>query len=78
LRFGPPGSDPVIERSRKDETGGLSLFLKSGMTTELGVINEVGAPFGGGIGINGKGQIVLPVQVEDGRVAVALLTPTAP
>jgi hypothetical protein len=63
---------------RVDETGGISLILKSGMTTELGAINEVGAPFGGGIGINAKGQIVLPVQIDDGRVSVALLTPTTP
>jgi hypothetical protein len=63
---------------RMDETGGLSLILKSGATTELGVITDVGAPFGAGIGINGKGQVVLPVQVGDSGIALVLMAPAAP
>lgn len=62
--------------------GKLSLILKSGMTTDLGTITRVG--FAGtiatgsssmGVGLNNKGQIALPVQIDNGPATIVLLAP---
>jgi hypothetical protein len=63
---------------RMDEAGTLSLILKSGTATDLGTITDVGGPFGAGIGLNGRGEVALPVQIEGGAIAIVLLTPVAP
>src|SRR2546422_67111 len=62
---------------RMDAAGKLSLILKSGTTTDLGTITQVGsgdaAP-----NLNSKGQVALTVQLDGGNDTLALLTPTAP
>jgi hypothetical protein len=59
----------------------LSLVLKSGTITQHGTITKLsgdarrGEPFG--IGLNSKGQILLPIQFEDSPLAVVLLSPAS-
>jgi hypothetical protein len=62
-----------------DTDGTLSLILKSGTATALGTISAVGPSSGSsGIGLNSKGQVALPVQIDTGPATLVLLTPTAP
>jgi hypothetical protein len=67
-----------------DTDGTLALILKSGATTELGVIARVGDPNedvdGGGFGIaiNGKGQVALILKPVNAPQNLALLTPAGP
>jgi hypothetical protein len=56
-----------------DADGKLSLIVKSGMTTDLGKITEVGD--GHGLGLNNKGQIAVNVTFNDGPPTMILLTP---
>jgi hypothetical protein len=65
---------------RMDPDGKLSLILKSGMSTPLGPVVSVGQGTGGsqGVGLNSKGQVVLPVKFAGHRDALVLLTPPAP
>jgi hypothetical protein len=60
-----------------DAEGKLSLILKSGTTTPLGTITNVGQGGGGstGIGFNNKGQVALTVKIDDGLDTIVLLTP---
>jgi hypothetical protein len=70
---------------RMDAEGKLSLILKSGATTELGQVTRIGktsfatglARGGWGIGLNSKGQVALPVQINGGPETIVLLTPVA-
>jgi hypothetical protein len=62
---------------RVDADGKLSLILKSGATTELGTIRQVGGD-SDGTGFNARGQVALPVSLVGGSDMVVLLTPTAP
>jgi hypothetical protein len=52
----------------------LSLLLRSGMATDLGVITRVGA---GGVGLNSRGQIALIANFAGRPAALVLLTPVA-
>jgi hypothetical protein len=63
-----------------DADGKLSLIVKSGMTTDLGVINGVGLARGEsfGIGLNNKGQVAVALSIVGMPRMIALLTPTAP
>jgi hypothetical protein len=66
-----------------DADGKVSLILKSGMTTELGVVKSVGetqqASMGGiishGIGLNNKGQVAFTATIGDRPPTLVLLTP---
>jgi hypothetical protein len=53
--------------------GSLSLVLKSGATTSLGKITQVGG--NSQPSINSQGQIALVVRIDDGPQTVLLLTP---
>jgi hypothetical protein len=57
--------------------GTLSLILKSGMTTDLGQITNVGGA-GYGVALNTQGQVALTVRINGGRYTLVLLTPTGP
>jgi hypothetical protein len=62
--------------------GRLSQALKTGVTTSLGSVFDfpLTAGFANGIALNGKGQIALPVTLDNGASrteVVALLTPVA-
>jgi hypothetical protein len=65
-----------------DPGGKLTLILKSGMKTDLGVIQKIGWEFEGGvpigIGLNSQGQVALGVKIVGGPSALVLLTPPAP
>jgi hypothetical protein len=66
-----------------DTDGTLSLILKKGASTDLGTITAVGpssssSPNSAGIGLNSKGQVVLPVKIGTGPATLVLLTPSAP
>jgi hypothetical protein len=63
---------------RLDPDGTLTLILKSGATTDLGTIAEIGGLWFG-VGLNTKGQVALPVRIagETGH-RVVLLTPVGP
>jgi hypothetical protein len=70
---------------RLDPDGKLSLLLKSGATSELGTITRIGARYATGlinssygVGFNNKGQIAVPVTIDNGVETVVLLTPAAP
>jgi hypothetical protein len=67
--------DGATAAYRIDADGTLSLILKSGTTTDLGQITRVGP---GGIAINSQGQVALPVTIDAGPEAIALLTPVTP
>jgi hypothetical protein len=55
--------------------GKLSLILKSGTTINLGTITRVGGSHSGGVGLNNKGQVALPVTIGTGVDTIVLLTP---
>jgi hypothetical protein len=60
--------------------GKLSLILKEGDTTELGRITQLGGrpeePTSSfGVGLNGKGQVALPVRIAGGSSTLVLLSP---
>jgi hypothetical protein len=65
-----------------DADGKPSLILKSGTTTDLGVIRGIGptgtSPMSTGLAINNRGQVAFPVQITGGPQMILLLTPTAP
>ena len=64
---------------RIDADGKLSLIIKSGMITDLGTIASVVPPTSTSMGLNGKGQVALPVRFAGESVdTILLLTPTAP
>jgi hypothetical protein len=67
---------------RMEADGTLSLILKSGTATDLGMITKVGLPNSSppsvGIGLNSKGQVALPVKIGTGPATLVLLTPAAP
>jgi hypothetical protein len=64
---------------RIEADGALSLILKSGAVTDLGKITRVGAGARGtGIAINSQGQVAVPVTIDTGPEAIALLTPVPP
>jgi hypothetical protein len=56
--------------------GTVSPIVKSGMTTELGTITDVGAD--SYPALNGKGQVALAIKADNGPFTVALLTPVTP
>jgi hypothetical protein len=58
--------------------GTLSLILKSGTTSNLGLVRNVGEGAGtsSGIALNNKGQVVLTALLDDGVDTVYLLTPS--
>jgi hypothetical protein len=58
---------------RMEADGTLSLILKSGTTTELGTITQVGGS--GNIALNSKGQVAVAVQIAGKPDALVLLTP---
>jgi hypothetical protein len=60
--------------------GKLSLILKSGTTTDLGDIRNVGLGAGNslGAGLNNKGQVALTLSIVGRPTTIAILTPTAP
>jgi hypothetical protein len=62
-----------------DEKGDVALVLKSGMTTELGVVTQISSGFSGpgsfGIGLNSQGQVTLTAQIDNGPDVILLLTP---
>jgi hypothetical protein len=70
-----------------DVDGKLSLILKSGAATELGQVTRIGRTSftaglsllrgGSGVGLNSKGQVTLPVQIDGGPDTIVLLTPVA-
>jgi hypothetical protein len=67
-----------------DTEGKLSLILKSGTETQLGRITQIGTTTpsgltrgGQGIGLNSRGQVALPVQIDGGPFTIVLLTPVA-
>jgi len=63
-----------------DATGNLSLVLKSGATTNLGTVLNVGQGAGtsSGIGVNSSGQVALTAQIGTGVDTIYLLTPSGP
>jgi hypothetical protein len=67
-----------------DETGKLSLILKSGMMSDIGPVVNVGLATrllsgsgSSGIGLNSKGQVALTMKISDAPNMIVLLTPTA-
>jgi hypothetical protein len=59
--------------------GKLSLILKSGTTTDLGTITNVGHGADSiGVGLNSRGQVALTVKVSGSPDTLVLLTPAAP
>jgi hypothetical protein len=62
---------------RIDADGQLALIVKSGMTTPLGRITQVGQGTGSieGVGVNNRGQVALTVKVDGGPDTLVLLTP---
>jgi hypothetical protein len=60
-----------------NEDNTLSLLLKSGMTTSLGLVTNVGQGAGtsSGIAHNGRGQVALTVRFGTGPDTVVLLSP---
>lgn len=66
---------------RLDADGQVSLMLKSGMTTDLGIITQVGVPLpvaepqGVGVGFNSKGQAAFTAQFNGGVTTLVLLSP---
>jgi hypothetical protein len=58
-----------------DADGKLSLILKSGATTSLGTITNVGGSGSLGIGLNSQGQVALAVNIAGGSETLTLLTP---
>jgi hypothetical protein len=67
-----------------DETGNLSLILKSGMMTDIGPVVNVGLATrllsgsgSSGIGLNSKGQVALTMKISDAPNMIVLLTPTS-
>jgi hypothetical protein len=60
--------------------GTLSLIIKNGMTTNLGVIQNVGQGAGtsSGIALNSNGQVALTALINGGVDTVYLLTPNPP
>jgi hypothetical protein len=71
--------DDTTAAYRLDPDGQLSLILKSGTTTDLGTITNVGgAGSSFGIGLNSRGQVATTVRVNDGADTIVLLIPTLP
>jgi hypothetical protein len=56
--------------------GTISLVLKTGATTDLGKITNIGSS-SPGIAFNNKGQVALNVGIQGTRTTMVLLTPTA-
>jgi hypothetical protein len=63
-----------------EPNGTLSLILKSGMTTEWGVVQSLRRPTGDGygVGLNNKGEVLVIAKIEGARPMLLLLTPVAP
>jgi hypothetical protein len=60
-----------------EEDGSLSLILKSGATTDLGVVASIGARNGqDGVGLNRRGQVAVPVRFGSDPDTLVLLTST--
>jgi hypothetical protein len=63
-----------------DADGKLSLILKSGTTSDLGVIRSVGLPSTSppatGLTLNNRGQVAVPIRITGGPAMIVLLTPT--
>jgi hypothetical protein len=62
---------------RIDADGKLSLILKSGTTTDLGMITHVGGETSSGIGLNTQGQVAVVLTPAGGPDIVVLLSPPA-
>jgi hypothetical protein len=62
---------------RLDADGTVSLLLKSGMSTNLGKVTNVGQGHGDswGVGINGEGKVALVVSVADGPDTLVVSAP---
>jgi hypothetical protein len=62
---------------RVDVDGKLSLILRSGATTPLGKITQVGSNDGSsrGIGLNSRGEVALPVTIANGPAMIVRVTP---
>jgi hypothetical protein len=67
--------DGATAAYRVDAKGNLSLLLKSGTPTELGMITKL-LPNSPAV-LNAKGQAALAVQIDSGPATLVLLTPTA-
>jgi hypothetical protein len=61
-----------------DGEGRLSLVLKSGMATDLGMITGIGSRSSFGLSVNSKGQVALTAQINNGPDTLLLLTPVSP
>jgi hypothetical protein len=82
------GQHALLARLRDGKTaaylmepnGHLTLILKSGETTNLGRITQVGTGEGEsrGIGLNSRGQVALTVHADRAPDTLALLTPLHP
>jgi hypothetical protein len=55
--------------------GTLSLIVKTGTNTEVGAITRIAPGESGGVALNNKGQVALPVQIGDGPNSVVLFSP---
>jgi hypothetical protein len=75
-------ADRTTAAYRIDADGRLSLLLKSGEKTDQGTITRIRSESPGdgsyGVGINGKGQLVLTLQLDGGPDTLVLLTPNPP
>jgi hypothetical protein len=62
------------------EDGTLSLILRNGMLTNLGIVQNVGQGAGtsSGIALNSNGQVALTARINGGVDTVYLLTPNLP
>jgi hypothetical protein len=66
---------------RLDADGQISLMLKSGMATGMGVITQVGVPVpaaepeGVGVGFNSSGQAAFTARFNGGVTTLVLLSP---
>ncbi len=58
-----------------DADGSVALVLKSGTTTDLGLITRVGNADGAGTALNNNGQVALILKSNSNPTAVAVLTP---
>jgi hypothetical protein len=59
--------------------GQISLVLKSGTATELGLITRIGAAAGSrSVALNSKGQIAVPLKISGLPEMLVLLTPQGP
>jgi hypothetical protein len=73
-------TDGATAAYRIDADGNLSLILKSGTTTDLGLITRVGTHTfaNSDVGLNNKDQVALTLTIDNGPATLVLLTPVPP